>query len=975
MPDLKIHLLGPPSVRVDGDPVHVDTRKAIALLAYLVLEGGVHQRDGLAALFWPESDQSHARGALRRTLFALREGVGREWISADRDTIRLDRAPGLWTDVLEFERLLNLAKEHAHIGVGLCEDCESLYRAAVDLYRDDFMAGFTLRDSPGFDDWQFYQAQALRGRLGNALKRLVASGAAKRSYERAIDYARQWLAADQLNEEAHQQLMRLYAWSGARASALRQYRECVRMLREELGVAPLEETTELNARIRAGDLPELSLEGEGQPLTAVGDVKPILIESPVGPGSRQLPFVGRSAELADMLEAYRSLGDSGIVLAVEGEAGVGKSRLADEFTRELGREGARVLQAQAYEGESDLAYGPLVELSRKLIEIMVRESAGDSIPIEWLSEVSRLLPDVTQLVGEVSDPPPIDTPGGRIRFYEGLYRLTLSLSQDSSPGVFVIDDLHWADEASLKWLAFLARRLKDDPLCLLILYRPAEAQGRPALQKLIAEARRQAVLRRITLGRLKAEEVTQLITLTDGDGQPGPERGERLFLETEGLPLFLAEYLAALARGDLSWDAAEWKLPGGMRDLLRARLLSISDLASQLLTTAAIIGRSFEYRILKAASGRGEEETIGGIEELSALGFVRRLANDSGETVYDFSHAKIREYVRAETSPPRARLLHRRIAGAISQQSPEQGKGPPAALIAHHYQAAGQDALAAEYHAYAGEHAADLFANVEARDHYEMALALGHPETADLHVRIGDLHKLTGAYRAALEAYEAAAAYHTGERLAPIEQKLGQIYHLLGEWDLALGHYETAEGLMAEVDRARRAKLYVDWSLTRLQSGDEERALDRASAADELAAGAGDAQALAMCKSLLGLLRRRGGDLETAKSLLRESRAISESLGDSGPRIAASNNLALVLKDEGDFAGAVNLLEQALDEAVARGDRHHEAALRSNLADVLYEAGRGEESMGQLKQAAVIFADIGEEMGDRQPEIWKLTEW
>jgi tetratricopeptide (TPR) repeat protein len=148
-----------------------------------------------------------------------------------------------------------------------------------------------------------------------------------------------------------------------------------------------------------------------------------------------------------------------------------------------------------------------------------------------------------------------------------------------------------------------------------------------------------------------------------------------------------------------------------------------------------------------------------------------------------------------------------------------------------------------------------------------------------------------------------------------------------------------------------------------------------ARAADDLAGAAGDDLALAMCRGLLGLLERRGGDLKAAKSLLQESRTISERLKELGPRIAALNNLALVLKDEGDTEGAVELLEQALGGAVARGDRHHEAALRGNLADVLHDAGKEEESMEQLKQAAVILADIGEEMGDRQPEIWKLTEW
>jgi DNA-binding SARP family transcriptional activator/tetratricopeptide (TPR) repeat protein len=976
LPDLKLHLLGPPSVAVEGEPIQVDTRKAIALLAYLALEGGVHQRDGLAALLWPESDQPHARGALRRTLFALREGVGREWISADRESMRLKQSPGLWIDALEFERLLDRAEAHAHGGDRLCAECERRYRAAVDLYRDDFMAGFSLRDSPEFDDWQFFKAQALRKRFGDALRRLVRSGAAAGSFSQSIEDARRWLATDEFNEAAHQQLMRLYAWSGHRNAALRQYRECVRVLQEELGVAPLQETTELNERIRAGELPEPPGVADLAGATKDDDSHHAPAERPGGIGVRDLPFVGRSAELASLVEAYRSIAEAGIVVAVEGEAGVGKSRLAREFVREVLDTGAQVIQVQAYEGETDLAYGPLAEVSRKLIAAMTGEGSEQPIPEEWLSEVSRLLPSVAQLSTHVPEPPPMDSPGSRIRFYEALYRLTLRLNQAGATGVLVLDDLHWADEASLRWLRFLCRRLKDDPLYVLLLYRRAEARGQPAIQKLIAESRRSATLKRIRLERLKAEEVKRLITLITGDAAPdSTERGERLFHETEGLPLYLQEYLAALERGDLDWEVDDWTLPGGIQDLLRARLQSMSEMASQLLTTAAVIGRAFGYELLSRASGRGDEETIQGLEELTALGFLRPVAGEFRAAAYDFSHSKVREFVRAETSPPRVRLLHQRIAKAISQRGPRRRVGSDAALIAHHYESAGREDLAAQYYASAGEYAADLFANDEALEHYERALALGHPETGDLHVRIGDLHKLTGSYRSAIDAYEAAATYHAGERLAPIEQRLGQIYHLLGEWEVADGHYGTVEALVDENDLATRAKLYVDWSLTQLQKGEMERALDLAQAGEDLAERAGDSTALAMCRNLLGLLQRKSGDLGVARSLLEESRDISEKMDDPGLGMAALNNLALVLRDEGDQPGAIEMLNQALEAAVARGDRHHEAALRSNLADALYDAGREAESMQQLKQAAVIFADVGEEMGDRQPEIWKLTEW
>jgi DNA-binding SARP family transcriptional activator len=976
LPELELRLLGPPSIQAGDVFVQVDTRKATALLVFLALEGGPQQRDGLAALFWPESDQKHARGALRRTLFALREAIGREWISADRETIHLNSSPPVWIDVVEFEQFLDEARGHSHSGAQLCPDCEALYRKAVELYRDDFMSGFSLRDSPGFDNWQFYHAQALRRRFGEALRALVEAGSSSGDYARSIEYARRWLAADPLNENAHRALMRLYAWSGQRSAAVRQYRECVRVLREELGVAPLKETTELDERIRAGELPERPAEVDALRTHEPGLGHEARAEQGGAKGQRELPFVGRSEEVAFLKEIYQSLSGTGVFVAVEGEAGVGKSRLAVEFGRYARDLGAQVIQVQAFQGESDLAFAPVAEALRQVTQGLVGEDSLGGLPKEWLSELSRLLPGLYPAAMHIPEPPRLDTPGAQVRFYEAINQVILRASRPGFPGLFILDDMHWADDASLKWLISLIRRLKENALFILFLYRSGEARGKPAFRELVGEAQRQSLLKRIPLDRLQADEVTELLSLTTGHHRAETaERGERLYHETEGLPLFIREYLSALERGDLAWDTPDWTLPGGVQDLLRARVVSLGELASQLLTSAAIIGRPFEYETLLQASGRGGEEAVRGLEELSDLGFLNHLPGDSDETVYDFSHAKIRELLQADTSPPRKRLLHKRIADAMAHGSARRKKGSRAALIAHHYQAAGEERLAAEYYLRAGDSAAALFANEEALGHYQRAFALGHPERGDLHIRIGDLYQLMGEYSAALEAYGSAAAYSTGEELAAAEQKLGGIYHLLGEGKIADGHYQTAETLIEDGNLSERAKLYADWSLTRLQVGDEQGSLDRAKAADELAERAGDAEASAMCRSLLGLLERGAGNLDAARSLLQESAAISASLEDPGPRIAALNNLALVLQDEGDLAGAIGLLEEALTGAVAMGDRHHEAALRGNLADALHEAGREEESMSQLKLAAVIFADIGGEMGDREPEIWKLTQW
>src|SRR3712207_4301001 len=249
----RVLLLGAPRIEHGGEPIEVDTRKAVALVAYLALTRRRHARDALAGLLWPEYNQRRARAALRRTLSSLGKARTEGWLEVDRESVELN-LDGVWVDVDCFRELLAECRTHGHPETQVCPDCLSPLSEAVGLYRDDFLSGFALRDSAAFDDWQFFQSEELRRELAGALERLSRGHAALEEWEEAISYARRWLALDPLHEPAHRWLMQLYAWAGQRAAALRQYRECVRVLEEELGVSPLEETTRIYEAIQENDL-------------------------------------------------------------------------------------------------------------------------------------------------------------------------------------------------------------------------------------------------------------------------------------------------------------------------------------------------------------------------------------------------------------------------------------------------------------------------------------------------------------------------------------------------------------------------------------------------------------------------------------------------------------------------------------------------------------------------------------------------
>lgn len=252
---LKLALLGTPCIEKNSESIRVDTRKAIALLAYLAVSGQRHARDGLAVLFWPNSNRARGRAALRRTLSPLNRALGGRWLAADRETVALLPDDDFWLDIDVFQTQLNRWRSHGHPSEQPCDDCLAALASAVSLYRDDFMAGFTLVDSPEFDNWQTYQSESLRREMAEALARLVQGHAVRRAYAQAIAYAHRWLALDPLHEPAHRHLMALYIWSGDRPAALHQYDTCARLLGEELGVPPMKETESLHRAIVQNQLP------------------------------------------------------------------------------------------------------------------------------------------------------------------------------------------------------------------------------------------------------------------------------------------------------------------------------------------------------------------------------------------------------------------------------------------------------------------------------------------------------------------------------------------------------------------------------------------------------------------------------------------------------------------------------------------------------------------------------------------------
>jgi predicted ATPase/DNA-binding SARP family transcriptional activator len=310
-----LRLLGPPRLELNEEPVTINRLKVLGLLIYLAMSPHPQRRDHLATLFWPGYESSSARGNLRRTLSDLNGTLDHHWLRVDGEQVSLARNDGFWTDVDEFHVCLASCTTHGHPASEVCPDCLDPLRQAVDLYQDDFLSGFTLSDSPEFDDWQLFQRESLRREMTNALEKLARGLSAQNELEEATTFVRHWLTLDPLEESAHRQLMWLLAARGQRNAALAQYEACREILRSEIDIDPSEETTTLHEQIRSGEVKAAVQPQQEAPQRSRTNLPP-------APQS----FVGRLREIDEILNLLRDE-PACQLLTLVGLGGIGKTSL------------------------------------------------------------------------------------------------------------------------------------------------------------------------------------------------------------------------------------------------------------------------------------------------------------------------------------------------------------------------------------------------------------------------------------------------------------------------------------------------------------------------------------------------------------------------------------------------------------------------------------------------------------------------
>jgi predicted ATPase/DNA-binding SARP family transcriptional activator len=324
---LALYLLGPPRLELDRAAVSIDRRKTLALLAYLAVDRWQHHRDHVSALLWPEYEQAKAFTNLRHILWEVQQAIGEGWVVASRDTVGLipDANPSLpsagaerfvWLDVACFQSLIAEARTQREVTLRI-----PLLTDSVKLYRDHFLTGFSLKNSPHFNEWASAESDALRHQLAGALTLLSNDYCLLGQAEMAIPFTKRLVALDPLNEAFHRQLMQVFIQAGQHNAALKQYQTCEQILRKELGVDPQPETRLLYKQIRRGDTIPLRPVKRKETRIAPPHNLPFQISK----------FIGRERELADITDL---IANNRLVTLI-GTGGIGKTRLSLKVGEQL----------------------------------------------------------------------------------------------------------------------------------------------------------------------------------------------------------------------------------------------------------------------------------------------------------------------------------------------------------------------------------------------------------------------------------------------------------------------------------------------------------------------------------------------------------------------------------------------------------------------------------------------------------------
>lgn len=651
----RVRLLGALRIENAQGAIRVVGSKAQSLFAYLLLHPSVpHPRETLADRLWPKSPPDRVRRNFSDTLYRLRQTLGSDWLVVERERIALHPKLSFWVDVWEFERLCQ------------ADDPVSLQRA-VTLYAGELLPEI-------YDDWILTWRVSLHERYLTCLSKLGQLAEKDHQPELSLDYYQRLADEDPLREQAYRGLMRSLASTDRLTDALEVYAKLGHVLESELGVEPSEETRVLADRLRG----EFELTRKATALQSDSLSHP--------------PFVGRIQERATALEAVEAaIAGHGGFLAIEGEAGIGKSRLLQEIAAGARWRGVTVVTGNAtvYPAASPLS--PLVGVLSTALTGPRASQMETILPAKTLAALAPLHPpwkDMTLL-------PDLAPPQARHRFHQALVAMCQAVAS-LSPHLLTLDDLQWADPALWETLDALVPILDQSRLLVLLAYRRPEIEqnvGWSAIQRW----EREDHLKVFSLEPLDEQEVAELLP-------PDLATEAKWVLAcTGGNPFHITDMLVTLAEGH-----------GPHCGAAVDRADALSEPARAALQVAAVIGAEVPYHLWAAMTHLSPLELAEASQELTTHHFLRPT-----EAGYVFAHGLVHTAIYESIDPRCRRRFHRRVADALITDDDRNLRA-----LAFHLDRAGAAEEAARVYLQAGTQDLSLFAFAEAQSAFARALAL-----------------------------------------------------------------------------------------------------------------------------------------------------------------------------------------------------------------------------------------------------------
>ncbi|HEX6507116.1 MAG TPA: AAA family ATPase [Chloroflexota bacterium] len=645
------------------------------------------------------------------------------------------------------------------------------------------------------------------------------------------------------------------------------------------------------------------------------------------------PLVGRGEEVSQMLRTIEAVlaGEGRLVLLV-GEPGAGKTRLAQEATLELRDRGFLIAAGSSFEPRQSVPYYPFLDVLGTLY---------GTASYDLRSQTRHRWPYLGHLLPEAGIPVPAgsDNPEEQERLLRAVVSLVQAMAEEN-PVAILLDDLHWADEASLNLLQRLALQTRTNRVLLLGAYRDVDVQRQHPLERTLRDLYRAGLMERIPVGGLGQDE-TRALMAASFDEDVSEDFAGFVYHQTEGNPFFTQEVLHALVeRGDVfrqngHWERREFEeidVPESVRSVIGERLSRLQERTQEFLREASVLGQTFQFDELQAIGDHAEEEVERALDEAIQIGIIREATDGQ----YSFNHVLTQSALYAELSGRRRRRLHLAAGEALEGLPPHRREGREAVLAWHFL--VGDDRERARRHSLlAGDKAEAVFAHSEAARHYRTALDLARELGDDAHLRealrkLGAVLNLIGRYDSAVEALE--EAIRLAQQADDLDGEIEAVMHLIRhapERGKAADAVHWVESLLPRLEdypvSPRKLAFFNAYAYFLVQSLRFDEGLQVARAAVAMAEALGDEYGLARARVSLGHLLVWHGRAAEAENLLEPAASYLEQAGDLSEAMRAASLLAQVYYFSGDAGAAERWRESSLRLAQQVG----------NAAQAVYE--------------------------------------